>query len=105
MPANVESLLLDTSAAIPLIVADHPSHAHVLETVAGRTLGLSGHAAFETYSVLTRLPSPVRRSPATVSRVIALDFPTPDSSHCKHICNCCGVLPISASQESRCMTP
>jgi len=75
MPASAEPLLLDTSAAVPLMVADHPAHEEVLSRVAGQALGLSGHAAFETYSVLTRLPPPVRRSPPTVSRLLALNFP------------------------------
>lgn len=74
MPGNAE-LLLDTSAAVALLVADHPSHPDVRERLSGRTLGLAGHAAFETYSVLTRLPAPVRRSPETVSRLIAANFP------------------------------
>ena len=43
--------------------------------MAGRRLGLAGHAAFETFSVLTRLPSPARRSPATVARLLATSFP------------------------------
>ncbi len=75
MPASAEPLLLDTSAAVPLLVADHPSHEEVLRMVARRPLGLAGHAAFETYSVLTRLPAPVRRSPPTVSRLLRLNFP------------------------------
>src|SRR5664279_5002978 len=48
--------LLDTSAAIALLVEDHEAHAATLEAVRGRRLGLAGHAWFETYSVLTRLP-------------------------------------------------
>lgn len=75
MPASAEPLLLDTSAAVPLLVGDHPCHQEVLGKVAGRTLGLAGHAAFETYSVLSRLPAPVRRSPPTVSRLIEHNFP------------------------------
>jgi predicted nucleic acid-binding protein len=75
MPVSAEPLLLDTSAAVPLVVADHPAHGEVLQRVAGRPLGLAGHAAFETYSVLTRLPAPVRRSPSSVSRLIRLNFP------------------------------
>ena len=43
--------------------------------IGGRRLGLSGHAAFETFSVLTRLPTPARRSPATVARLLAEAFP------------------------------
>jgi predicted nucleic acid-binding protein len=36
---------------------------------------LAGHAAFETFSVLTRLPPPARRTPAAVARLLASDFP------------------------------
>ena len=37
-------------------------------------LGLAGHAAYETYSVLTRLPPPARRTPAAVGRLLAANF-------------------------------
>jgi len=70
-----ESVLLDTSAAIALILEDHEAHAAVLETVRGRALGLAGHAWFETYSVLTRLPGGLRRSPADAIRILTHDFP------------------------------
>lgn len=70
-----EIALLDTSTAVALIVEDHESHAATLEAVRGRRLGLAGHAWFETYSVLTRLPAGLRRSPADVVRLLAQDFP------------------------------
>ena len=70
-----EPLLLDTSAAVALVVEDHEAHAATLEAVRGRRLGLAGHAWFETYSVLTRLPSGLRRSPAEVAALLADDFP------------------------------
>ena len=70
-----EVLLLDTSAAIALVVEDHEAHAATLEAVHGRRLGLAGHAWFETYSVLTRLPGGLRRSPADVAALLAHDFP------------------------------
>ncbi len=70
-----EVLLLDTSAAVALVVEDHEAHAAALEAVRGRRLGLAGHAWFETYSVLTRLPGGLRRSPAEVARLLAHDFP------------------------------
>jgi predicted nucleic acid-binding protein len=69
------SVLLDTSAAIALVLEDHERHASTLEAVRGRRLGLAGHAWFETYSVLTRLPAGLRRSPADVIRLLAHDFP------------------------------
>ena len=70
-----EIILLDTSAAIALVVEDHEAHLATLETVRGRRLGLAGHAWFETYSVLTRLPGGLRRSPADVAALLAHDFP------------------------------
>jgi predicted nucleic acid-binding protein len=70
-----EILLLDASAAIALIVEDHEAHTVTLDAVRGRRLGLAGHAWFETYSVLTRLPGGLRRSPADVSALLAYNFP------------------------------
>jgi predicted nucleic acid-binding protein len=70
-----EVLLLDTSAAVALAVEDHEGHAATLEAVRGRRLGLAGHAWFETYSVLTRLPGGLRRSPADVAALRAQVIP------------------------------
>ena len=67
--------LLDTSVAIALIVEDHEAHLGALDAVKGRRLGLSGHAWFEAYSVLTRLPGALRRSPADALRLLAHNFP------------------------------
>ena len=68
-------VLLDTSTAIALILEDHEAHASTLDAVRGRRLGLAGHAWFETYSVLTRLPAGLRRSPADAHRILARNFP------------------------------
>ena len=67
--------LLDTSTAVALVVEDHEAHVATLAAVRGRRLGLAGHAWFETYSVLTRLPAGLRRSPADALRVLARNFP------------------------------
>lgn len=77
MPARGSGphLLVDTSVAVALSVADHDHHAATAEALTGRRLGLAGHAAFETFSVLTRLPSPARRTPATIARLLASAFP------------------------------
>lgn len=72
---DAEVVLLDTSTAVALVVEDHEAHAATLEAVRGRRLGLAGHAWFETYSILTRLPAGLRRSPADVSRLLAHNFP------------------------------
>ncbi len=46
-----------------------------MAAVAEQRLGLSGHAWYETYSVLTRLPPGARRSPSDVLRLLDHDFP------------------------------
>jgi predicted nucleic acid-binding protein len=72
-PATLEpGALVDTSLAIALVVADHEHHR--ADAVGSRALGLAGHAAFETFSILTRLPPPARRSPGAVARLIAHNF-------------------------------
>jgi len=77
MPGSARrpSVLVDTSVAVALTVADHEHHAATVKTLRSQRLGLAGHAAFETYSVLTRLPPPARRTPATVARLLATNFP------------------------------
>jgi len=67
--------LLDTSAAIALVIEDHEDHEATLAVVRGHRLGLAGHAWFETFSVLTRLPGGRRRSPEDAIRILAHDFP------------------------------
>lgn len=68
-------LLVDTSVAVALCSLDHVGRPAGLAAVAGRRIGLAGHAAFETFSVLTRLPGAARRSPAAVGRMLAANFP------------------------------
>jgi predicted nucleic acid-binding protein len=66
---------VDTSVAVALVVSDHRDHDETFEALEGRRLGLAGHAAFETFSVLTRLPPPARRTPSTVARLLEANFP------------------------------
>ncbi|HET9101795.1 MAG TPA: type II toxin-antitoxin system VapC family toxin [Solirubrobacteraceae bacterium] len=81
MPGGADAVaLVDTSVAVALSVADHSHHESTLQAIGDRALGLAGHAAFETYSVLTRLPPPARRSPQTVARLLAVSFP-----HTRHL--------------------
>jgi predicted nucleic acid-binding protein len=68
-------LLIDTSVAVALAAAGHEYHHRTKDAVSGRSCGLSGHAAFETFSVLTRLPPPNRRTPHAVARLLAHNFP------------------------------
>lgn len=57
------------------MVGDHEHHEATFEALGRLRLGLAGHAAFETFSVLTRLPPPARRTPAAAGRVLAANFP------------------------------
>jgi predicted nucleic acid-binding protein len=66
---------MDTSAAVALVLADHEGHGPTVTAVRDLRLGLAGHAWFETYSVLTRLPPGTRRAPEEVFRLLAQDFP------------------------------
>ena len=74
-PAPPPELLVDTSVAVALVVADHDHHDAVVAAIGARRLGLAGHAAFETFSVLTRLPPPARREPKVVDQLIRASFP------------------------------
>jgi predicted nucleic acid-binding protein len=67
--------LVDTSVAVASIVAGHEAHRSTLDALGDRTLGLAGHAWFETFSVLTRLPAPARRSAGEVAKILAHNFP------------------------------
>ncbi len=68
-------LLLDTSAAIASVLTTHVHHQAVLTAIGGSPIGLAGHAMFETFSVLTRLPTPQRLSAELAARVIRTNFP------------------------------
>jgi len=66
--------LLDTSAAIPFVVAAHSAHRSTWDTLSERRLGMAGHAWFETFSVLTRMPGTSRRDAAAVSTLMSANF-------------------------------
>jgi len=70
-----ELCLLDTSAALAFVQPSHAGHAITYAALVGRLKGLSGHAAFETFSVLTRLPPPGRLTPQAAQRLIEVNFP------------------------------
>lgn len=70
-----DALLVDTSVAVALVVLGHEAHQRTIESLEGFLLGLAGHAWFETFSVLTRLPTPLRRSPTEVAEILEHNFP------------------------------
>jgi predicted nucleic acid-binding protein len=65
---------LDTSVAVPLLVATHHEHERVVAWWGGREVALSGHAGVETYSVLTRLPGDLRLDPVDAARLLSERF-------------------------------
>lgn len=72
-----EVVAVDTSVAVPLLVANHQHHAQVAAWAQGRTLSLGGHALAETYAVLTRLPGDARVSALDAVRLIDENFAQP----------------------------
>jgi len=70
-----EPCLLDTRAALAFVQPSHSGHASTYALLVGRLKGLAGHAAFETFSVLTRLPPPDRLTPLAAQRLIEVNFP------------------------------
>jgi predicted nucleic acid-binding protein len=70
-----QEVLLDTSAAVALMVSDHDAHSRTIGAVRGWQLGLAGHAWFETYSVLTRLPGRARRDGREIHGSLVRNFP------------------------------
>ncbi|MGV1007689.1 MAG: PIN domain-containing protein [Dermatophilaceae bacterium] len=69
-PACRRPLAIDTSVAVPLLVSTHTAHSVVTAWWGGREVALSGHAAAETYAVLTRLPGDVRVAPTDAARLL-----------------------------------
>ena len=69
------TVLLDTSAAIAFVQPSHEFHDRALHRLATERMGLAGHALFETYSVLTRLPPPNRLDRAQARRLVEHNFP------------------------------
>ncbi len=61
---------LDTSVAVPLLVRTHAAHAEVTRWWNGREVALCGHAAVETFSILTRLPGDIRLNPIDAARLL-----------------------------------
>lgn len=74
-PHDVAPVAVDTSVAVPLLLASHERHREVADWAVGRTLVLAGHALVETYAVLTRLPGDARVAPADAVTLIEENFP------------------------------
>lgn len=76
MPTNVEQgYAVDTSVAVAALDAAHGAHAACLTAVRELRPALAGHAAFETFSVLTRMPGQLAVDGPTAREIIARVFP------------------------------
>jgi hypothetical protein len=69
--------LADTSVALPAVLADAEDHAVCREAVSTSSARLAGHAWYEAFSVLTRLPTTDRVGPTTAIRLLASAFDQP----------------------------
>jgi predicted nucleic acid-binding protein len=65
-----DPIAVDTSVAVPLLVRPHPAHEVSRRWRKDRDLVLAGHAAVETYSVLTRLPGDLAVDAGTAHQLI-----------------------------------
>ncbi|AYE99404.1 PIN domain-containing protein (plasmid) [Mycobacterium paragordonae] len=75
MATNAEHVLVDTSAALALAQRENPFHRAARARLLQCRRGMSGHAAVELLSVLTRLPPPQRLRPAAAFRLEVTNFP------------------------------
>jgi hypothetical protein len=66
---------VDTSVAVASLDASHEAHGLCREVLVTHRPALAGHALFETFSVLTRLPAPFRLTPRTAVAVLDEAFP------------------------------
>jgi predicted nucleic acid-binding protein len=69
-------IAVDTSVAVAAFASWHESHMSAREAIRDGA-ALIAHCALETYSVLTRLPTPHRAPGALVQRFLAVQFSLP----------------------------
>lgn len=73
--ASAERFAVDTSVAVAALDAGHAAHGPCREVVQQHRPALAGHAAFETWSVLTRMPGQLAVDVADVDAILATVFP------------------------------
>lgn len=74
MSAAAPRWACDTSFAVAALDASHEAHRACRTALVAKRPALAGHAAFETFAVLTRLPPSLRLTPSTAERVLAEAF-------------------------------
>jgi predicted nucleic acid-binding protein len=75
MTSSDERWACDTSVAVAALDPAHEAHPACRRALVDLRPVLAGHAAFETYSVLTRMPIPLRLSADQAASVLAAAFP------------------------------
>jgi predicted nucleic acid-binding protein len=65
---------VDSSIAIAALLCDHDAH-EAADDALSRSTTTIAHVAVETYSVLTRLPAPLRLEAVTAAEIIAARLP------------------------------
>jgi predicted nucleic acid-binding protein len=65
----------DSSVLIPALASAYEGHERCVAALAGRSPRLISHVAFETTSVLSRMPEGLRMTPVSVRDALDLNFP------------------------------
>jgi len=65
----------DSSVLIPALASTFEGHERCVSALAGRSPRLISYVAFETTSVLSRMPEGLRMTPVSVRDALDLDFP------------------------------
>lgn len=73
-PTNADRFAVDTSVAVPALDAGHAAHDACRFAVASRRPTLAGHAALETFSVLTRMPGALAIDGPTAAEILRRVF-------------------------------
>lgn len=75
MTSSADGWACDTSFAVAALDPSHEAHATCRQALVELRPALAGHAAIEIYSVLTRLPMPLRLRPDQAGQVLTGAFP------------------------------
>jgi predicted nucleic acid-binding protein len=75
MTSNDDLWACDTSVAVAALDPTHEAHSACRRALIQLRPALAGHAMFETYSVLTRLPLPLRLTATQAASVLVEAFP------------------------------
>ncbi len=75
MTLSADRWATDTSVAVAAVDAGHRAHPESLRAVRELRPALAGHAAFETFSVLTRMPGLLSVDPSDATDLLNRVFP------------------------------